>query len=95
MSGLLPHPGLHRQAPNTFGLNPSSHLTLGYHWLAFLNQVLRFKSLLSPQFTVKYKIDDTSKTNKNWERKTHEPENLFQSIAHLSCKFGHFLTNFF
>ena len=27
------------QALGTFGLNPSSHLVIGYHWLAFLNQI--------------------------------------------------------
>ena len=44
----LPHP--HRmfrtQAPNDFGLNPHSQLVIGYHWLAFLNQIHKniFKS---------------------------------------------------
>ena len=28
------------QAPDRFGLNPPSQLVIGYHWLAFLNQVL-------------------------------------------------------
>ena len=37
---------------HAFGLNPPSHLVLRYHWLAFLKQVLGFKNLSSPQFTV-------------------------------------------
>ena len=31
--------GLRTQAPDTFRLNPPSQLIIGYHWLAFLNQV--------------------------------------------------------
>ena len=31
--------GLHPQAPHAVGLNPPSQLVIGYHWLAFLNQV--------------------------------------------------------
>ena len=27
------------QASDTFGLNPTSQLVIGYHWLAFLNQI--------------------------------------------------------
>jgi len=48
---LAPH--IHPQSPNAFGLNPLSQLVFGYHWLAFLNQVL--------------KIDHISKTKKNWK----------------------------
>ena len=42
MEGLAPHRphrGLHPQALVNFGLNPSSLLVIGYHWLAFLNLV--------------------------------------------------------
>ena len=39
---------LRPQAPNAFGLNRPSQLILGYHWLAFLNQV--WNNLSSPQF---------------------------------------------
>ena len=35
----IPHWGLRPQAPDAFGLNPPTQLVLGYHWLAFLNQV--------------------------------------------------------
>ena len=35
----IPHWGLRFQASNNFGLNPTSQLVIGYHWLAFLNQV--------------------------------------------------------
>ena len=52
--------GLRPQAPHTFGLNPSSQLVHGYHWLAFLNRLLT---------TVEYKVDYISKTNKNWREK--------------------------
>ena len=33
--------GLRPQAPDAFGLNPPGQLVIGYHWLAFLNQVLK------------------------------------------------------
>ena len=37
--------GFRPQAPDAFGLNPPSQLVLGYHWLAFVNQVHKtFKS---------------------------------------------------
>ena len=39
VGGLALHRGLRPQAPDGFGLNPSSQLVLRYHWLAFLNQV--------------------------------------------------------
>ena len=56
------HRGFHHQTPDKFGFNPPSNLVIGYHWLAFLNQV--HKILASPQFTtnVEYKIDHISKT---------------------------------
>ena len=55
------------KAPDAFGLNHPSQLVIGYHWLAFLNQVRKY---LSPQFTthVEYKIDHISKT-RNDEKK--------------------------
>ena len=44
---------------DAFGLNPPSQLVIGYHWLAFPNQVCK-----KSQFTihVEYKIDCISKT---------------------------------
>ena len=59
---LLPHMGLRPQAPDVFGLKPPSQLVIGYHWLAFLNQIR--KNVLRAQFTsnVVYKIDHISKT---------------------------------
>ena len=39
--------GLFPQAPDAFGFNPPSQLVLGYHWLAFLNQI--HKNLSSPR----------------------------------------------
>ena len=38
-SAPYPRPGFHSQAPTDFGLNPPGQLVIGYHWLAFLNQV--------------------------------------------------------
>ena len=40
------HRGFRPQVPAAFRLNPPSQLVLGYHWLAFLNQVLGFKNCL-------------------------------------------------
>ena len=40
--GLRPHhpqPRHRPPAPDGFGLNPPSQLVIGYHWLAFLNQI--------------------------------------------------------
>ena len=78
--GLRP---LHPLASDYFGVNPPSQLVIGYHWLAFLNQV-RKNVLVPDQFTtnVEYKIDHILKT-KNRNKKTHELKNPFQSIAHL------------
>ena len=75
-----PHQRLHLQAPDTFGLNPPSHLVIGYHWLAFLNQVCKRRS---PQFTRNfvYKIDHISKTKNHTLSKAYI--NPFQNIAHF------------
>ena len=60
LGGFTPtplHQGLHPQAPDGFGLNLSSQLVIGYHWLASLNS----------QFTthVERKIGHISKTKKS------------------------------
>ena len=39
--------GLRPQAPNGFGLNPTSQLVIGYHYLAFLNQVLKQSQVIT------------------------------------------------
>ena len=36
------HRELCPQTPGAFGLNPSSELVIGYHWLAFLNQARKY-----------------------------------------------------
>ena len=52
--------------PDAFGLNPSNKLVLGYHWIAFLNQFIGSKNLVSVHYEpLEYKIDHISKTNKN------------------------------
>ena len=62
-----PHPRreLCPQAPNTFEFNPPSQLVHGYHWFAFLNKVLGFKNLFSPEFStnVEWQIIHISKTD--------------------------------
>ena len=35
VGGFAPH------TPDAFGINPPSQLVIAYHWLAFLNQVLK------------------------------------------------------
>ena len=72
MGGLVPytpHWGLHSQAPNAFGLN-STNQQIGYHWLAFLNQVckksLKFQTnslrILSTKSTMSHKKMHKSET---------------------------------
>ena len=61
---------LHPQAPDCFGLNPSSQLVIGYHWFSFLNQVrkesqtqsliLNLLRILSTNLTI-------SQKNSNWK----------------------------
>ena len=36
------HRGLRTQAPDAFELNRPGQLVIGYHWLAFLNQVGKY-----------------------------------------------------
>ena len=69
VGGLAPyasHRGLRPQSPDAFGLNPPSQLDLGYHWLAFLNQVRRNlfqvpSSLLNTKSTISKKLKITQK----------------------------------
>ena len=58
----------------------------------------RVQKTWSPQFTVNpcgMQNRPYLKINKSWKKKTHELKNPFQSIAHLSSKFGHLRTSFF
>ena len=50
---LTPHQGLHRHAPDAFGLNPPSQLDIEYHWLSFLGNAKFPKNF-------EYKIDHFS-----------------------------------
>ena len=76
----FPHPKSKRpQAPDTFGLNPSSQMVTRYHWLSFRNQVLTTN--------FEYKIDHISKT------KNHKIVKLSAKFVSEHCAF--FGTNFF
>ena len=82
---------LHPQAPDCFRLNPPSQLDIGYHWLAFLNQVRKESQtavvkvpnslkMLSRKLSQKIKI---AKTGKLFLHK-------FQHSAHPLFQYGHF-----
>ena len=43
--GFAPHRVLRSQVLYRFGLNPPSQLIIGYHWLAFLDQVRRWNGV--------------------------------------------------
>ena len=48
LGGLRPPhtpPGARPQAPDAFGLNLPGQLVIGYHWLAFLNQLQNAKKI--------------------------------------------------
>ena len=83
VGGFTPHiPHLRRrlnpQAPDNFGLNPSGQLVIGYHWLAFLNQIHHPSSLrmLNTKSTISQKL-------KIAQKKTKQLKNSFQNIAYL------------
>ena len=67
-SSLPPCPAFHPQDPYAFGLNSSGQLIIEHHWLAFLNQLLRFKNLFTTN--VEYKIYHISTTKNCKNRKT-------------------------
>ena len=76
--------GLRSQASDAFGLHPPSQLVLGYHWLAFLNQICKncyFEKVSSSLLTtVEYKIDYISKT----ENRTNLIQILIAQIKDLN-----------
>ena len=77
--GLCPHRGLHLHARNAFRLNAPSQLVIGYHWFAFLNQVLWtwITSLFNEKLTISQKL-------KNRTKKLKKP---FQNIAYLLGRY--------
>ena len=83
--------GLRSQASDAFGFNSASQLDIGYHWLAFLNQVRKESQtavvkvpnslkMLSRKLSQKIKI---AKTGKLFLHK-------FQHSAHPLFQYGHF-----
>ena len=64
-------------------------------WLLIFEiwSILIYFTLYTSKFTI-LKINHNSKT-KSRTKKMQELKYPFQSIAHLSCKFGQFWTNFF
>ena len=53
-----PHRGLRPQAQDTFGMNPLCQQVIGYHWLAFLNQVRnQFITNVGTKSTISQKLE--------------------------------------